>query len=176
MGIEYYIINRHDKTAYDLGKGGWNALNDDKECFQDLEYLANYIMTECYSRVFDKDISLYSDEEKQEVKDYVVNRIAPDLFEFCKNTSPKDIFIFNDSGDDITICRSLGYKFVGHRYNQKNDTEYQKHLDFLNRHFTDPNRENFYNPEHFKKYYEFELYRRCEDEIWLDGFTMDIDR
>lgn len=32
MSVEYYIINRKNKTAYNLGKGGWwYDLNYDKE-------------------------------------------------------------------------------------------------------------------------------------------------
>lgn len=159
MGVEYYIVNRKNKTAYDLGKGGWYSLNNDKESFQDLEYLINYIITECYNSVFDKDSSWYSNQEKKELKDYIINRIAPDLFEFCKDTSPKDIFIFNDSGDNITICRSLGYKFVGHRYNEKGDKDYLEHLDFLNRHLKETNPKHWYNAENYKQYPEYEVYK-----------------
>lgn len=162
MGVEYYIINRKNKTAYDLGKGGWYALNDDKECFQDLgdlDYLINYIITYCYNGIFNKDSSWYSDEEKAELKSYISDRIAPDLFEFCKNTEPKDIFIFNDSGDDITICRSLGYKFTGHRYHQKGDKDYIEYLDFLNRHFKETNPKHWYNPEDYKNHPQYELYK-----------------
>jgi hypothetical protein len=165
-----------NKTAYDLGKGGWYALNDDKQCFQDLEYLINYIITECYSTVFKNNSSLYSDEEKQKLKEYISNRIAPDLFELCKDTWAKDIFIFNDSGDDITICRALGYKFIGHRYDEKSSKEYQEHLDFLNRHLTDPARKRMYDPEEFKQYHEFELYKKSEDEMWIEELTLGLDR
>ena len=159
MGVEYYIVNRKNKTAYDLGKGGWYALNDDKECFQDLEYLINYIATECYKSVFDKDIYHYSDEQKADIKNYITNRLAPDLFEFCKDTDPKDIFIFSDCEDTITICRSLGYKFVGHRYDEKGDKNYLDHLDFLNRHFLETNPKHWYDPEKYKHYPEYETFK-----------------
>lgn len=159
MGVEYYIINRKNKTAYDLGKGGWYALNDDKQCFQDLEYLENYIVNDCYDSVFNKHSSWYSDEERVELKEYITNRIAPDLFEFCKDTDPKDIFIFNDSGDDITICRALGYRFIGHKYHEKNDKDYQEHLDSLNRHFKESNPKHWYNPEDYKNYPQYSLYK-----------------
>ena len=160
MGVEYYIINRKNKTAYDLGKGNWYALNHDKQCFQDLDYLINYIITECYGRVLEKENSNCSEEENIELKSYIVNRIALDLFDFCKETDPKDIFIFNDSGDDITICRSLGYKFVGHRYNKKGDDDYLDYLEnHLNRHFKNSNPKHWYNSEDYKDYPEYEIYK-----------------
>ena len=158
MGVEYYIINRKNKTAYDLGKGSWYALNDDKECFQDLEYLQNYIITECWYGL-DPESNYYNEDEKQDIKKYIADKIAPDLFEFCKATDPKDIFIFNDSGDDITICRALGYRFVGLRYLEKNEEAYQESLDFMNRHLKDDCPKHIYNPENFKNYPEYEMYK-----------------
>lgn len=140
MGIEYYIINRKNKTAYDLGKGGWYALSYDKECFQDLEYLENYILEECYNEVNDF------------IKTYVKEKVAPDLFEFCKNTEPKDIFIFNDSGDDMYICRCIGYRFLGHRYSGMSNQEYQEHLKFLNRHLDNNTPAHFYDINRAKGY------------------------
>lgn len=156
MGTEYYIINRKNKTAYLLGKGGWYALNDDKECFQDIEYLAHYIMTECWIGL-KTEFNWYNEEEKSDIKKYIANRIAPDLFELCKDTNSKDIFIFNDCGDDLAICRALGYKFVGQSYADKDSKEYKENLDFLNRHLKQQN-SHIYNIRNFINYPEYNLY------------------
>ncbi len=134
MGIEYTVINKNNKTMYDLGKGGWSALSLDKEAFQDLEYLSNYIMYECYCHVFDDDIMHYTEEEKNSVKNYITTRIAPDLFEFTKDALPDDIEIFGDGGDELSICRSLGYIFTGTRFEEKLSPQWNVYLNDLNYH------------------------------------------
>lgn len=129
MGTKYYIINRQNMTAYDLGKGGWDELNYDKEALSDLEYLTQYVLDECYN------LDILTEQKRNEITTHVTQRVAPDLYLFCSGANLNDIFIFNDCGDDITICRSLGYRFVGHRYHEVGDKQYLEHLKFLNRHF-----------------------------------------
>lgn len=162
MSIEYYIINRKNKTAYELGKGGWwYDLNYDKEYFKDLD-LINYLITECWYGL-DPESNYYNEDEKQDIKKYIADKIAPDLFEFCKDTDPKNIFIFNDCGDDITICRALGYRFVGSRYIEESEEAHQKRLDFLNRHFKENNPKHWYNPDNYKDYPQYNLYKPDEN-------------
>jgi hypothetical protein len=146
MGVEYYLVNTKDKIFYDLGKGGWYDLNYDMEAFFDLEYLIEEILTECYD----------GDESK---RDYVANRVAPDLYNICKGCTKSDIFIVHDCGDDLTFMRTKNYKCVGARYYDKDSEEYNKHMDFLNRHLEDTllNKRR-YDPKSLERYPGFEKY------------------
>ncbi len=157
MGTEYYAINLKNKTFYDLGKGGWYALTD-KEAFQDVEYLANEILTECY---YINDADYWEDQEgKKDTVEYVTTRIAPDLYEMMRDTPPDQIRIMDDCGDDITICKAKGYRCVGTRYYSKGSPEYLESLTYMNRHFqTDnPLHKRWYDPEQYKNYPEFSIY------------------
>ncbi len=153
MGIEYYLINKKDKTFYDLGKGGWYELNNDTEAFQDLDYLINEILTECYY-IDDGDMDVkYLDE----ITDHVTNRVAPDLYEMCKDTDPSDIWIVNDCGDEITIARTKGYRCIGTRYYDKVSKAYNDQIEFENRHFR-KNRRRMYDSKSFEKHPDFAKY------------------
>ena len=48
MGIGYYIVNRETKQFYDLGKGGWYNLADDKIYLTDQECLAQFIYDDVF--------------------------------------------------------------------------------------------------------------------------------
>lgn len=150
MGVEYYVVDKDKRTFYDLGKGGWYALNDDKEAFQDQEYLALYLLTECCG--LDSD-----DKEWAWWKQYIETRVAPDLFAAFGDSKKDSLFVFNDCGDDITICRAKGYRCIGTRYGE--GVERQERIDFENRHF-DGNGKLLgrYEPEGYKQYPEWAIY------------------
>lgn len=156
MGTEYYAINTQNKTFYDLGKGGWYALTD-MEAFQDQEYLCNEILTECYHINDEQYWSNFDEAKKQELINYITTRVGLDLFEMMKNTPPDKIYIVNDCGDDITICRAKGYRCVGTRYYEKNSLKYQENLQFLNRHF-DPSRKFQYDLSDYQNLPDFKKY------------------
>jgi hypothetical protein len=155
MGVDYYVADSAKKTFYELGKGGWYALNDDKEAFQDVDYLAHYILTECYEVGRD---DYYTIEENLEIQAYVRQRVAPDLFKAFGDSKKENLHIFNDCGDDLVVCRAKGYRCVGTRFG-KTAEEQEDHLDHQNRHLIDsPTTKRLYNPEHFKQYREWEIY------------------
>jgi hypothetical protein len=52
MGIEYYLINKENKTFYALGKGGWYCLKDDIEALTDLKYLELFIFEDVFHDAF----------------------------------------------------------------------------------------------------------------------------
>ena len=47
MGVEYYLINKENKTFYDLGKGAWYEFTGQEEALTDLEYLEEFIFDDC---------------------------------------------------------------------------------------------------------------------------------
>jgi hypothetical protein len=79
MGVEHYIINKKNKTFYDLGKGGWHKLAYEKEALFDLEYLKLYLRYDCCS---------YTDEDRLQLGNHFDTKVAPELFEFAKGVSP----------------------------------------------------------------------------------------
>lgn len=131
MGVEYYAINKQNKTFYDLGKGGWYGLTD-MEAFQDEEYLCHEILIECFN--VDEEDDWRSAKDKEWIVNHVKTRVGPDLFHMMKDTPPDKIKIVNDCGDDITICRSKGYRGVGTRYHAPDSPEHKQAVQFLNRH------------------------------------------
>ncbi len=151
MGVIYYAVNRKNKTFYDLGKGGWDVLNDDKEALFDLEYLTHEILHECFDiddrkwmNKTDKADPAGSGQPPYLLIDYVTTRIAPDLFEFVEGAEPSDITIINDCTDDIFYMKCLGYRCVGCRYHlDKTSEEYKKSVASSNRHF-EPERAHRY--------------------------------
>lgn len=156
MSEEYYAINIKNKTFYDLGKGSWYALTD-MEAFQDKEYLCNEILTECY---YIDDLQYWSDEIKRnEIIDHICNRVCPEIFQMMIDTSPDKIRIINDCIDDITICRSKGYRCVGTRYYDVGSTQYLDRIKFKNRHLEDTSKNKIlYNQDNFKIYPAFSIY------------------
>jgi hypothetical protein len=153
MGVEYYVVDREKKIFYDLGKGGWYRLNDDKEAFQDQEYLANYILTECFFN-----LDHYPPEERERLKEWIETTLAPELFSFFGDSKKENIFVFNDSGDDITICKAKRYRCVGTRHGETLE-EKQEDIDRMNRHLVDNElNRRWYDPESYKIYPEWSIY------------------
>lgn len=154
MGVEYYVIDKANKTYYDLGKGGRYELIYEMDVFSDLEMLTLFIIEDVWN------LDLYPPEEKQDMINYTTNRVAPDLFEAFGKTKKEDLCIVNDCGDDITICKVKKYRCIGTRYySDKDSDEYKKEMIDLNKHLEDTKiNKRWYNPELYTKYSEWEKY------------------
>jgi hypothetical protein len=110
MSVEYRLVNKKNRTMYELGKGGWYD-----------------VMTQC-GVLHDRDLlRLAIEEALYEPEPGYVAEIAAELFEFTKDTPEDQLVVFNDCGDETGICRSIGYRFTGSRYRPFD-------MDFLNRH------------------------------------------
>lgn len=125
MGLEYYLVNKENKTFYDLGKESWYVLMDEIDAVTDLEYLELFIKED----VFDDNLS-----------DEYCKEMAYEIYSVAKCKDIRNIIVVNDSGDDSIIFRSLKYKCIGCRYRDDNNPEYNKELiEFNNRHFKPEN-------------------------------------
>lgn len=138
MGLEYLLANKSNKQMYYLGKGSWLVLADDKEALYDLEYLSSVIFDDVFC------------SDDADFKEYIDTKVSVEIYNFCKVANASDIIIFNDAGDDLTICKSLGYVFVGCRYEDYS-------LNELNSHLKD-DRNHMYNPDDYKNYKKYSLY------------------
>lgn len=144
----YYIANRANQTLYYLDIGMWWILSTDKEYLLNPEKLPKFLLDECYN--------LSSLENHPKIVDFVNNRLAPDLLEFCKNTALNDIIVFSNLNQELFICRSLKYKFTGHRLYQKDSLSYQQLLTNLNSHLTSNHPQ--YNPSLYQNNPNFEKF------------------
>lgn len=106
MGVEYRIVNKKNRTMYELGRGGWYVLAEDPKRLMDQELLEVAVAVALGEPV-----------------PAVVGALA----DFVRDTPVEQVAVFNDSGDETELCRALGYRFVGSRYEPAD-------LDFLNRH------------------------------------------
>lgn len=141
MSHFYYLANVKNKTLFGLGRdwGQWykfsNEILENPDCLSSLEYLDLFLQEEVYE---------YSNE--QSCKD-----IAKDIIDFCKDTPSNKIFMFSDSTDDLTICKSLQYKFVKSFFDQEINNEHllpnSRYNTIWNNNFND-----LINNEYYKKY------------------------
>ena len=113
----------------------------DKHILKDPTELPTFIITEFFN--------LNSENtDYNQIVNFVYNRLAPDLLDFCKNTDINDIFIINNKNQEVDICKSLKYKCTGHSLYEKNSDQYVKLLDKLNKHLT--NKKLKFNPSLYK--------------------------
>jgi hypothetical protein len=143
MGIEYYLVNKENKTFYELGK---HCYFDTLDYLWDPEYLEEYI----YADVFEG----YEKEDKKWPPREYCREIAQEICEFIKNCNPKNILFISDCCDDTLIIRCLGFRCVGSRYRSDDDPNYNAEcIKSANRHLEDtPFNRRVYNLETAKSF------------------------
>ena len=152
MGIEYYIVNKENKTFYDLGKGGcWYYLMEegDKSYLKDLELLEMYIC---------EDIFNIDDPSKSEKEFFSV--LALDLFNFAKGANLENITVCSDNNDDCIVIKYLKYRCVGTKYKGSSKEDEQERIDFENRHFKN---HKYYELDEESNKFLIEKYRLCTE-------------
>jgi len=159
MGVEYYLVDKKNKIFYDLGKGGLSELRYDFEALQDLEYLENYILEDCFQVSGENKLNYLKEDDIKETIEYVKNRLAPDLFNHFGQSDSKDLSIINDCTDDLWILKCKKYKCIGTRYYRPGSLEHNEEIARLNKHLEDTeNNKKWYNPDEAKKYAEYNNY------------------
>jgi len=129
MGVEYYLINKEEKTFYDLGKGSWFELRDELDSLTDVEYMEEFI----YDNVFN---SYDCPREDDKYWRSYCAELANELVQFAKCKNIKNIDLINDLGDETVALRGLGYRCTGSRYrDDKNPGYNQERIDIENHHF-----------------------------------------
>jgi hypothetical protein len=129
MGTEYYITNNRDKTFYDLGKGSWYILREEKEALTDLEYLEEFLFDDIFNGY---------EEPEDGLREYA-KQIAEDLFGLVNGADIRNIDIMDDCGDDATIFKALWFRCVGTRYGEKGSKEYLEDMENNNKHLKKEN-------------------------------------
>lgn len=143
MGMDWYLVDKHNKTFYELGRGNWYIIKDDFEALSDKEYLEHFLLTDVCG----------SDDRDDEWNKYVSQRVVDDLFTNFGSTPKDSLKIINDSTDDLWIIRCKGYTCIGTRFEDKNTKEYQDYLDnHLNRHLCGRSAPHLYSPQSAQGY------------------------
>lgn len=108
MGMYSYLINKENKTYYELGKGSWldDFGQDGIDLLQDQELLEEFLFDNWLAGV----------DEPEIWKRECANSLAKELHTFAKCNDPNNLSIINDSGDDLILIKSLKYKCIGSRY------------------------------------------------------------
>jgi len=159
MGVEYWLLDKHNKTFYDLGKGGWYAFNDDLEVFQDLECLTTYILEDIYNIFLLQVYALKEEEQNKTTIEYIKKYLAPDLYNLFKDVKPENLCVVNDCGDDMIICKSKKYKCIGTRFYFDDLEKRKQEIKYNNKHLEDTElNKRWYNSENYKQYPEWGKY------------------
>jgi hypothetical protein len=144
MGIEYYLVNKENKTFYELGK---HCDFDTLDYIEDPEYLEEYI----YADVF----FCYEKEEagQEHLSREYCREIAQEIYKFAKGCNPRNIECISDCTDDTLIVRCLGFVCVGSRYRCKDPNYNAECIKSANKHLEDtPLARRVYNIETAKSF------------------------
>ncbi len=124
MGVEYTLANHKDKTCFELGKGSWYALCQDRnrtghECLLYEDTIYEMITEE----IWDQNISEASETWKKAAQE-----LAAALYKFVNDADPTEIGLVNDSDDSESFLREQGYRWVGSRYKDTDLVYSNRHL------------------------------------------------
>ncbi len=124
MGVEYCLANHKDKTCFELGKGSWYALCQDRnrtghECLLYEDTIYDMITEE----IWDHNIS-----EAAETWKKAAQELASALYKFVNDADPTEISLVNDSDDSESNLREKGYRWVGSRYKSADLAHSNRHL------------------------------------------------
>lgn len=122
MGTFYFIANFTDKTLFDLGK-----------------YIGSEFILEpellLYRESIEETIENLLDGSSNYINQYQIwQNIIDSIWNFVKSANPNDLQCFSDSGDELYIFKSFGYKFIGTRYDLEDMIKYNENLNRLNSH------------------------------------------
>lgn len=131
MGIEWTLVNTHNKTMFDMGKGWAYEIipnRDEAPLFLYRETFVQHIID------IDKDDWGYQDTPEH--REYITT-LANTLFDFVDGADPEtELKVFSDCGDDVFDYERLGYIYLGSRYTGMKD--YNGYIHELNSHIKSP--------------------------------------
>jgi hypothetical protein len=129
MGVEYTLANHKDKICFELGKGSWYALCQDRnrtghECLLYEDTIYEMITEE----IWDYNISNPGNGERADTWKKAAEELAAELFKFVNDADPTEISLVNDSDDSESNVREKGYRWVGSRYKSSELEQLNRHL------------------------------------------------
>jgi hypothetical protein len=96
MGLMWNLVNKKNKTFYDLAKGSWHELIGNKDYLTDLEVLKEFVFDDMFNGYDDPNFS----DTGESKRDYT-DEIAQEMFEFCSDTDLSDLELVSDAGGQL---------------------------------------------------------------------------
>ena len=133
MGIDYYLLNHHNATYYELGKGPWEDLNYEKDALYDSDLMAVFL---------EESWNSFSHDPAEDRSNYFI-LLGKDVMRFVGDAPPKSLVVYGDY--EHVWAHALKYVCNGARYNlkdlEKNAAEVQEYND----RYLDPDRYSLYS-------------------------------
>lgn len=107
MGIDYFLVDKQNKTFFELGRGNWYNLGYDLDCISDPGKLQECLLEEVFS---------YYGDVKGEFHFHVAEYLVNEIYECFGNTPTHELFIISDCSDSYRNIRREGYRCIGTRY------------------------------------------------------------
>lgn len=106
MGVDYFLIDKKNKTFFELGRGNWHNLGYDLGCISDPGKLQECLLEEVFSYY-----GQLNGEFHFHVSEYLVN----ELHSCFGNTPTHDLFVISDCSDSWRHIIQE-YRCIGTRY------------------------------------------------------------
>lgn len=120
MGIDYFLIDKRNKTFFELGRGNWHNLGYDLDCIKDPGKLQECLLEEVFS---------YYGEVKGEFHFHVSEYLVNELHDCFKDTPSSELFVISDCSD--SYARILQeYKCIGTRYEVRGSSEWKRLMSY----------------------------------------------
>ncbi len=120
MGVDYFLIDKKNKTFFELGRGNWYNLGYDLDCINDLGKLQECLLDEVFSYYGD-----VRGEFHFHVSEYLVN----ELHSCFGNTPTHDLFVISDCSDSWRYIIQE-YRCIGTRYEVRGTPEWEKLMSY----------------------------------------------
>jgi hypothetical protein len=121
MGIDYFLIDKKNKTFFELGRGNWYNLGYDLGCINDPGKLQECLLDEVFSYYGD-----LRGEMHFLVSEYLVNELHS-----CFGSIPThELFVISDCSDSYRHIRQEGYQCIGTRYEVRGTQEWHDTIGY----------------------------------------------
>ena len=121
MGIDYFLIDKQNKTFFELGRGNWHNLGYDLDCIKDPGKLQECLLDEVFS---------YYGEVKGEFHFHVSEYLVNEIHNIFKDIPTHELFIISDCSDSYRNILREGYHCIGTRYEIRGTPEWNKAISF----------------------------------------------
>lgn len=124
MGIDYFLIDKKNKTFFELGRGNWYRLGYDIGCISDPGKLQECLLDEVFS--------YYGDVQGEfhfHISEYLVNEIHT-----CFGSTPiEQLAVVSDCSNVYSDIRKDGFRCVGTRYEIRGTPAWEEAVGFYSK-------------------------------------------
>lgn len=124
MGIDYFLIDKQNKTFFELGRGNWYNLGYDLDCVSDPGKLQECLLNEVFT---------YYGDVRGEFHFHISEYLVSELHACFGNTPTHDLFVISDCSDSYHHVRQEGYRCIGTRYEIRGTPEWEAAVGFYER-------------------------------------------